>query len=138
MTMMSSVVNFIYFKDYDSSCKFFDEFMEFPCVLDLGWSRVWQIADTSFVGGVDVTKREHHYWQEEKSGLLSFNVPDVEDLKEWHKKFLDAGYTPSELKLGSQGAVRGLSGFHVTGPEGWHLEFEYFHDEELRKVFHGE
>ena len=136
MTKMSSMNMFIYFKDYANSCKFFTELMGFEVVLDLGWSTVWKVADTTFIGGVDVTKREKHYWQDEKSGLISFNVPDVEELIHWHKVLTEAGYAPSELKPAGQGSVAGLSGFFVTGPEGWHLEFEHFSDPAMHAVFH--
>lgn len=138
MTKMSSMNQFIYFKDYENSCKFFTELMGFEVVLDFGWSTVWKIADTTFIGGVDVTKREKHYWQAEKSGLISFNVPQVDDLKMWHQKLSDAGYQTSELKLAGQGSVVGLSGFFATGPEGWHLEFEHFSSPEFHSIFHPE
>ncbi len=138
MSNISSTIQFIYFKDYANSCKFFHELMGLEVVLEFEWCTVWKVSDTSFIGGVDVTKREKHYWAEQKCGLISFNVPTVDDLRQWHDKLTAAGYHPSDLVIGDQGAVGGLSGFWVIGPEGWPLEFEQFGDDDLRKVFHPE
>ena len=138
MNKMSSTIQFIYFKDYENSCKFFTDLLGLEVIPQTDWCTIWKVTDTSFIGGVDAVKRERNYWAENKCGLFSFNVPNTDMLAEIHKNLCNAGYEPTELRIGNQGGVDGLSGFWVVGPEGWSFEFETFGKGKDREVFHPE
>ena len=53
----SSQIAFLYFTEFEKSCRFFTEFLELETVIEKQWCRVFQVGRGSFVGAVDASQR---------------------------------------------------------------------------------
>ena len=136
----SSQISFLYFQDFESSCRFFDDFLELETVIEKQWCRVWRVSESSFVGAVDAAQRWQEFAAAQKGHLISFDLPDLDAVEQMRQKALAAGYDAGPLRRQPQGdpqAVEGLCSFFLTGPEGYSFEFECFTDSPLREIFCG-
>lgn len=133
-----SQIAFLYFQDFERSCRFFTEFLELETVIEKQWCRVFQVARGSFVGAVDASQRWEEFAVEKKGHLVSFNLTDLAAVEQIRQKALAEGYDAGPLRRQPQGdpqAVEGLCSFFLKGPEGYSFEFECFTESPLRELF---
>ncbi len=112
-----------YHKDLLTMENFYQNVMGLELVADQGWTKIYQVSESGFIGLVD-ERRGMHSFTEEKAVTLSFIL---EDLEGWHN--YAASYQPFELRTDeiSTGPDDRYRAFVAYGPEGYFLEFDKFY-----------
>jgi len=126
---------FLYYKDTAAAAHFYEDILGLRLSVDQtaefvgpdgktrrGFTKIYQISPTSFVGLVDETQG-HHRASEAKAVTLSFVTEQVD---EWYDYLVSKG-----VKM--RGPVRDSASYPIRGfvaydPEGYFLEFERFLD----------
>lgn len=126
---ISSQITFLYFNNYEDSCRFFDEILELEKVYSPQWACVWKTSEKSFIGAV---KAEKGSIESNKRGgvLISLTVENTEEIYEKLKKYeLDS---LSDIKYFEDIKVKS---FFFKGPEGYDFEIQEFTSCELKEIF---
>ena len=112
-----------YHKDLLAMGDFYQNVMGLELVADQGWTKIYQVSKSGFIGLVD-ERRGMHSFTEEKGVTLSFVL---EDLDGWHA--YASSYNPFELRSDeiSIGPDERYRAFVAYGPEGYFLEFDKFY-----------
>jgi len=115
-------ITFLYFRDIPRAQRFYEEVLGLTLTVDQGFSKIYQVSPTSFVGLVDESQGLHRA-SETKAVTLSFVVQDIDG---WYA-YLKARGVPmrGEVKDATRHPTRG---FVAYDPEGYFLEFERFLD----------
>jgi predicted enzyme related to lactoylglutathione lyase len=111
---------FFYYRDLAAVQKFYEDVLGLKLIVDQGFSKIYQISRTSFVGLVD-EKHGMHSAAETKAVTLSFVT---EEIDQWYRYLLSRGVKMhSPIKNSIRHPTRGFVAFD---PEGYYLEFERF------------
>ncbi len=113
-------VVFLYYKDIPRAQRFYEEVLGLTLTVDQGYSKIYQVSPTSFVGLVDESKGLHRA-SETKAVTLSFATEQVDA---WYA-YLTARGVPMKHPL-ENGSRHPTRGFVALDPEGYFLEFERF------------
>lgn len=115
-------ITFLYYRDIPRAQRFYEEVLGLTLTVDQGFSKIYQVSPTSFVGLVDESQGLHRA-SETKAVTLSFVVQDIDG---WYA-YLKARGVPmrGEVKDATRHPTRG---FVAYDPEGYFLEFERFLD----------
>lgn len=95
--MYSSVVTFIYYKDYERGSEFFKEVLNLKLVMDQGFAQVYQVSDKGFVGivkaqdgsvnseyvGGTLVSLTTHNVEEEYNRIKELDVVDLTEIKDF-------------------------------------------------------
>ena len=111
---------FYYYQDLDAATDFYVTHLGFPVVADFGFARMIQVASSSFLTLVDVTRGLHH-GDEPKTVTTAFIT---DELEAW-AVYLTGLNVPMHRTFAPQ-ARSAHDGFVVLDPEGYLLEFERF------------
>lgn len=112
------MITFIYYRDLRKGIEFYGELLGFPLEIDQGWSKIYRVSETGYLGIVDET-RGFHKWRREKTVQICLRVQDI---SHWYRYLLDKGvttlsevFTSEELKI---------KAFVFEDPEGYQIEIQ--------------
>lgn len=119
--LFDQFVSFIYCKDLDKTCSFYEKVIGLKLVLDQGSCRIYRVAPNSFLGictRMDPPK--------DRSGvILTFVTNDVDGWYEYLKQFdFQFEKTPQYYEKFN------IYHLFVRDPEGYLIEIQQFMDEE--------
>jgi lactoylglutathione lyase len=111
-------ITFFYYRDLDAAIRFYQEVMGFELAIDQGWSKIFRIVGSAYIGLVDEARGMHRSTPE-KPVQLCIRVPDVEA---WY------GYAKAKeiahlSKLFVNDAL-GIRAFVFDDPEGYQIEVQ--------------
>lgn len=111
---------FYYYRDLAQATRFYTDILGFPVVADYEFARTVQVASTSFLTLVDVT-RGMHGADEEKSVTTALIT---DELEAWYVYLTGQGVPMRHEFNPKSGSAH--DGFVALDPEGYFLEFERF------------
>ncbi|MFO7692711.1 MAG: VOC family protein [Vicinamibacterales bacterium] len=113
---------FLYYKDVPAAQRFYEDVIGLALTVDQGFSKIYQVSPTSFIGLVDEAQGLHRA-SEAKAVTVSFVT---EQIDEWYA-YLQSKGVKMRGPIGN--ATRHPTrGFVAYDPEGYYLEFERFLD----------
>lgn len=112
-------ITWVYTYDLPSTAKFYAETLALEQVLDQGMCRVFRASATSFIGVCQRPDRD----VEPKGVILTLITPDVDG---WYARLKAAG---ADLVTEPSYSERAQAyAFFCRDPEGYRIEFQFFHD----------
>ncbi len=116
-------ITFLYYRDIPRAQRFYEDVLGLTLTVDQGYSKIYRVSPTSYVGLVDESRGLHRA-SATKPVTLSFVSAQVD---EWYAYLRGRGVEMvHELANGTRQPTRG---FVAKDPEGYYLEFETFHDD---------
>jgi catechol 2,3-dioxygenase-like lactoylglutathione lyase family enzyme len=115
-------VTWTYYQDMLEAEKFYEEIMGLRLIVDQGWTKVYQVSETGYIGLVD-ERRGMHTFSESKAVNVSFLLGDVSGWFDYVKKNRSFPLRQDSLEIGPEGKYKGFVGFD---PGGYFLEFDQF------------
>jgi predicted enzyme related to lactoylglutathione lyase len=113
---------FLYYKDVPAARRFYEDVIGLTLAVDQGFSKIYQVSPTSFIGLVDESQGLHRA-SETKAVTVSFVT---EQIDEWYAYLQLKGV---KMRGPVENATRHPTrGFVAYDPEGYYLEFERFLD----------
>lgn len=113
---------FLYYKDVPAAQRFYEDVIGLTLAVDQGFSKIYQVSPTSFIGLVDEAQGLHRA-SEAKAVTVSFVT---EQIDQWYAYLLSKGV---KMRGPVGDATRHPTrGFVAYDPEGYYLEFERFLD----------
>lgn len=113
-------VIFLYYRDIPRAQRFYEDVLGLTLAVDQGYSKIYQVSPTSFIGLVDEAQGLHRA-SEAKAVTVSFATEQVD---EWYA-YLKGRGVPMKHVL-ENGRRHPTRGFVALDPEGYYLEFERF------------
>lgn len=127
-----SAITWFYYDNYDEAVSFYADVLGLDCALDQGWTKVFRVSSTTYVGLVDAKSGKGSCAAQPDSAVLLTLV--VNDVPAWHEKVAAAG-----AKI-DRGVVTiediEIRAFFFTDPGGYKLEMQEFLNPETRAIFH--
>ena len=113
---------FLYYKDVPAAQRFYEDVIGLTLAVDQGFSKIYQVSPTSFIGLVDEAQGLHRA-SEAKAVTVSFVT---EQIDQWYEYLQSKGV---KMRGPMGNATRHPTrGFVAYDPEGYYLEFERFLD----------
>lgn len=115
-------ITWLYYQDMLEMQQFYEEILGLEMVADQGWTKIYGVSKTGFIGLVD-ERRGMHDFTEEKAVTVSFFL---KDLKGWYD-YVKAK-SPFELRTGEweTGPESRYNAFVGYDPQGYFMEFDRF------------
>jgi hypothetical protein len=122
-----STITWLYYKDLLAMQNFYQDKLGLAMVADQGWTKIYKVSDTGFLGIVD-EKRGMHSFTAKKAVNLGFIIDDLEGWFEYAQKNNLFELYEEELGIGPEMRYKAFVGFC---PEEYYLEFDRFfpHDD---------
>lgn len=117
-----SGITFIYFENYEDSCRQLREDFGFCEAIDYGYAKLYRTAQHCFIGAVNrgqVSKRV----AADKGVTICMTYPSLGDLETRHADLLKRGVDAPAVAKSKRLAYHS---FTVSGPEGYRFEFGTF------------
>ena len=117
-------ITWLYYTDMLEMQQFYEEVLGLEMVADQGWTKIYSVSNTGFIGLVD-ERRGMHDFTEEKAVTVSFFL---KDLKGWYD-YVKAKQ-PFELRTGEweTGPQKRYNAFVGYDPQDYFIEFDRFLD----------
>lgn len=117
-------ITWLYYQDMLEMQQFYEEILGLEMVADQGWTKIYGVSSTGFIGLVD-ERRGMHDFTEDKAVTVSFLM---KDLKGWYD-YVKAKQT-FELRTGEweTGPKSRYNAFVGYDPQGYFMEFDRFLD----------
>ncbi|MBA3854368.1 MAG: hypothetical protein C0503_08135 [Gemmatimonas sp.] len=116
-------ITFLYYRDIPRAQRFYEDVLGLTLTVDQGYSKIYRVSPTSYVGLVDESQGLHRA-SPQKPVTLSFVTAEVD---QWYTYLRGRGVEMvHELADGRRQPTRG---FVAKDPEGYYLEFETFRDD---------
>lgn len=122
-----STITWLYYKDLLAMQNFYQDKLGLALVADQGWTKIYKVSETGFLGLVD-EKRGMHSFTAKKAVNLGFIIDDLEGWYAYAKE--KELFTLYEEELGVDPEMR-YKAFVGFCPEDYYLEFDRFfpHDD---------
>lgn len=124
-----SSITWLYYKDLLGMQNFYEQVLGFELVADQGWTKIYKVTDTGFIGLVD-ERRGMHSFTEKKAVNVSFILEDVEGWYEYVSANTPFELREGELSTGPEGKYKAFVGYD---PEGYFMEFDQFYEHEANE-----
>jgi catechol 2,3-dioxygenase-like lactoylglutathione lyase family enzyme len=115
-------ITWLYYKDLLAMQNFYEQVLGFELVADQGWTKIYKVTNTSFIGLVDERQGMHNF-TEKKAVNVSFLLEDVEGWFDYVKKKAPFELRSDELEMGPESKYKAFVGYD---PEGYFMEFDRF------------
>ncbi|NRB50128.1 MAG: VOC family protein [Saprospiraceae bacterium] len=115
-------ITWLYYKDLLQMQNFYEETIGFSLVADQGWTKIYQVSPTGFLGLVD-ERRGMHSFSEDKAVNVSFFLEDVEAWYTYVEASQNFPLHSKHMSVGLESKYRSFVGYD---PEGYFLEFNLF------------
>ena len=131
-------ITWLYYKDVLGMQGFYEEVLGLPLVADQGWTKIYKVCDTGFIGLVD-ERRGMHQFTEQKGVTVSFIIDELEGWYDYVKSHNAFDLRSEKLEIGPEEKYKAFVGYD---PEGYYLEFDLFQEHAdnatLMKYLYGE
>lgn len=117
-----ATITWLYYKDLLSMQGFYEEVLGLSLVADQGWTKIYQVCTTGFIGLVD-ERRGMHQFTEQKGVTVSFILDDIDDWFNYVKTAQPFELRSAQVETGPEEKYRAFVGYD---PEGYFLEFDLF------------
>lgn len=111
-------ITFLYYRDLPAAIRFYEEVMGLPLAIDQGWSKIYRVTDTGYVGLVDETRGSHRA-HPIKPVQLCIRVRDVDA---WYGYIAEQGV--AALKEPRSHQELKIRAFVFDDPEGYQIEMQ--------------
>lgn len=115
-------ITWLYYKDLLAMQNFYEQVLGFELVADQGWTKIYKVTDTGFIGLVDERQGMHNF-TEKKAVNVSFLLEDVTAWFDYVKKTAPFEIRSGELEVGPESKYKAFVGYD---PEGYFMEFDQF------------
>ena len=115
-------VTWLYYKDLLAMQQFYEEVLGLSLVADQGWTKIYQVSNTGFIGLVD-ERRGMHSFTEEKGVTVSFFLEDPDGWFQYVKQNQTFPLRSQKMEIGPESKYRAFVGYD---PEGYFMEFDIF------------
>jgi len=124
---LHSTITWLYYKDLLAMQNFYQDVIGLEVVADQGWTKIFKVSDTGFLGIVD-EKRGMHSFSEKKAVNVGFIIDSIGPWFEYAKGNRLFDLYEENLGVDAEARYKSFVGFC---PEGYFLEFDCFypHDE---------
>ena len=131
-----ATVVWFYYKDMPAIQAFYEEVMGFDLIVDQGWTKIYRISPSGYMGLVDETRGMHNF-TEKKAVTMSFWTDRIDD---WYTYVSGSG--SFEMRSEKVEETDRYRAFVAYDPEGYFLEWNVFKDapdnETLHRMLRGE
>ena len=117
------MITWLYYKDIAGMQRFYEDILGLEMIVDQGWTKIYQVSSSGFVGLVDETKGMHSY-TEQKGVTVSFIIEKIEDWFAYVQKHLPFELRSKKLEEGTDSKYKAFVGYD---PEGYFMEFDKFY-----------
>ncbi len=118
-----AAVTWLYYKNIWDVQPFYENVLGLELIADQGWTKIYQLTPTAFIGLVD-ERRGMHAFTEEKAVTLSFLVDDLDGWFDYARTHRPLELRGDSLKTGPERKYRAFVGYD---PGGYFLEFDRFY-----------
>lgn len=125
-----STITWLYYKDVLAMQNFYQNVLGLEMVADQGWTKIYKVLETGFMGIVD-ERRGMHKFTKKKAVNVGFIIDDLEPWFEYVKENKPFELKKSELGVDSETRYKAFVGFC---PEDYYLEFDAFYPHEDNAV----
>ncbi len=115
-------ITWLYYKDLLQMQNFYEETIGIRLVADQGWTKIYQVSPTGFLGLVD-ERRGMHSFTDDKAVNVSFFLEDVEGWYQYVESSQNFPLHSKHMSVGLESKYRSFVGYD---PEGYFLEFNLF------------
>ena len=124
---LHSTITWLYYKDLLAMQNFYQDVFGLEMVADQGWTKIYKVSQTGFLGLVD-EKRGMHSFTLNKAVNVGFILDNLEEWFAYAKENRLFKLYEEDLGVDSDGRYKAFVGFC---PENYFLEFDYFfpHDD---------
>lgn len=119
----NTMITWLYYKDLESMQAFFEDVLGLEMIVDQGWTKIYQVSSTGFIGLVDETRGMHRF-AEQKAVTLSFILDDLDGWYDYAAGYSLFSMRSEKVEEGPEGKYRAFVGYD---PEGYYLEFDTFY-----------
>jgi len=127
---LHSTITWLYYKDLLAMQNFYQDVIGLEVVADQGWTKIFKVSDTGFLGIVD-SKRGMHSFSEKKAVNVGFVIDSIEPWFEYAKKNMLFDLYEENLGVDAEARYKSFVGFC---PEGYFLEFDSFYPHDDNKT----
>ena len=122
-----STITWLYYKDLLGMQNFYQDLLGLEMVADQGWTKIYKVSQTGFLGLVD-EKRGMHAFTQKKAVNVGFIIEDLEGWFEYAKERKLFKLYEEDLGVGPEMRYKAFVGFC---PGNYYLEFDRFfpHDD---------
>ena len=118
--IIEGLITFLYYKDLEKASTFYEGILGFELTFDVGWAKIYKVADSAYVGIVD-EKRGYHKSSPTKPVMITVVVPDVDI---WYQYFEEKEvHTLTKPRTNEEIGIRS---FLLEDPEGYVIEIQKF------------
>ncbi len=125
-----------YYKDMPAIQAFYEDVMGFDLIVDQGWTKIYRISPSGYMGLVD-EQRGMHNFTEKKAVTMSFWTDRIDD---WYAYV--STNDSFEMRSEKVEATDRYRAFVAYDPEGYYLEWNVFTEvpdnETLHRMLRGE
>ncbi len=118
-----STVTWLYYKDLPAMQDFYQDVLGLDFIVDQGWTKIYQVSKTGFIGLVDEKKGMHNF-TEKKAVNVSFILDDLDAWFEYVKENKPFELRSDQLEIGPEMKYKAFVGYD---PEAYYLEFDQFY-----------
>jgi predicted enzyme related to lactoylglutathione lyase len=118
-----ATVVWFYYKDMAAIQTFYEKVMGFEMIVDQGWTKIYPISPSGYMGLVDEQKGMHRF-TEQKAVTMSFLTDNLDG---WFNHLSTHGRVKMRLEKISEDDHR-FRAFVAYDPEGYYLEWDTFLD----------
>ena len=112
------LITFFYYRDLPAAMAFYEDVLGLPLKIDQGWSKIYEVSPSGYVGLVDEARGSHRA-NPVKPVQLCLRVADVDA---WHAYLVARGVT---IEKGPKTvADLGIRVIVVNDPEGYQIEIQ--------------
>ena len=119
-----SSITWLYYKDILSMQRFYEEVLGLEIVADQGWTKIYKVTNTGYVGLVD-ERRGMHQFTEDKGVTVSFILDDLESWFDYVSEHQPFELRSTEMGIEPENRYQAFVGYD---PEGYYLEFDTFYE----------
>ena len=112
------LITFLYYKDMPRIITFYEEVMGFKLTIDQGWSKIYQVSESGYLGLVDET-RGFHRSAPTKPVQVCMRVPDVDA---WYDYL--AAHDVELVGEPRENHEMKIKAFVLLDPEGYTIEIQ--------------
>jgi len=121
-----STITWLYYQDLLKMQNFYQDQFGLSLVADQGWTKIYQVSNTGFLGLVDC-KRGMHSCTDKKAVNVGFIIDELEGWFDYVRGNKVFELYEDELGSGPEGKYKAFVGFC---PEDYYLEFDHFYPHE--------
>ncbi len=123
-------VTWLYYKDLELMQKFYEKVLGLEFIVDQGWTKIYKVSNSGFIGLVD-EKKGMHKFTEEKAVNVSFLIRDIDQWFDFVSQNKLFPLRSDQMELGPENKYKAFVGFD---PGGYFMEFDRFNAHKSNEI----